>query len=37
VIGGLLFATGATLFFVPAVFAIVHGWHGKDTSPAASA
>ncbi|HXA76402.1 MAG TPA: efflux RND transporter permease subunit [Candidatus Acidoferrales bacterium] len=37
VIGGLLFATGATLFFVPAVFAIVHGWHEKDTSPAASA
>jgi multidrug efflux pump subunit AcrB len=25
VIGGLLFATVATLFFVPAVFAIVHG------------
>jgi len=37
VIGGLLFATGATLFFVPAVFAIVHGWHEKDASPAASA
>ena len=31
VIGGLLFATVATLFFVPVVFAIVHGWHrGKD-------
>ncbi len=25
VIGGLLFATGATLFFVPAVFCLVHG------------
>jgi CzcA family heavy metal efflux pump len=33
VIGGLLFATGATLFFVPTVFAIVHGWHrGQGTS-----
>ncbi|HEY1676895.1 MAG TPA: efflux RND transporter permease subunit [Candidatus Sulfotelmatobacter sp.] len=26
VIGGLLFATIATLFFVPSVFAIFHGW-----------
>ena len=26
VIGGLLFATVATLFFVPSVFAMVHGW-----------
>jgi multidrug efflux pump subunit AcrB len=25
VIGGLLFATVATLFFVPSVFAIIHG------------
>jgi multidrug efflux pump subunit AcrB len=25
VIGGLLFATFATLFFVPCVFAIIHG------------
>ena len=25
VIGGLLFATAATLFFVPSVFAIIHG------------
>ena len=25
VIGGLLFATMATLFFVPAVFTIIHG------------
>jgi CzcA family heavy metal efflux pump len=29
VIGGLLFATVATLFFVPAVFAIVHGHREK--------
>jgi multidrug efflux pump subunit AcrB len=26
VIGGLLFATLATLFFVPCVFSIIHGW-----------
>ena len=26
VIGGLLLATAATLFFVPAFFSIVHGW-----------
>jgi multidrug efflux pump subunit AcrB len=26
VIGGLLFATVATLFFVPSIFAIFHGW-----------
>jgi multidrug efflux pump subunit AcrB len=25
VIGGLIFATGATLFFVPAVFCMIHG------------
>jgi Cu/Ag efflux pump CusA len=25
VIGGLVFATGATLFFVPVVFSLVHG------------
>jgi multidrug efflux pump subunit AcrB len=25
VIGGLIFATGATLFFVPVVFSLVHG------------
>jgi multidrug efflux pump subunit AcrB len=36
VIGGLLVATGATLFFVPVFFSVVHGWlegrkraHGK--------
>jgi Cu/Ag efflux pump CusA len=26
VIGGLLLATVATLFFVPAFFSVVHGW-----------
>jgi len=26
VIGGLIFATVATLFFVPSVFTIIHGW-----------
>jgi CzcA family heavy metal efflux pump len=29
VIGGLLFATIATLFFVPVVFSLVHGWLAK--------
>jgi multidrug efflux pump subunit AcrB len=29
VIGGLLFATVATLFFVPVFFCVVHGWLGK--------
>jgi multidrug efflux pump subunit AcrB len=29
VIGGLLFATFATLFFVPCVFSVIHGWLGK--------
>jgi multidrug efflux pump subunit AcrB len=29
VIGGLLFATFATLFFVPCVFSIIHGFLGK--------
>jgi multidrug efflux pump subunit AcrB len=29
VIGGLLLATVATLIFVPAVFALLHGWSGK--------
>jgi multidrug efflux pump subunit AcrB len=32
VIGGLLFATVATLFFVPVVFSILHGWRQKSTS-----
>jgi multidrug efflux pump subunit AcrB len=42
VIGGLLFATFATLFFVPCVFAIIHGRlerrrvHGVTPQPAAS-
>jgi multidrug efflux pump subunit AcrB len=31
VIGGLLLATVATLFFVPAFFSIVHGWLQKKT------
>jgi Cu/Ag efflux pump CusA len=29
VIGGLLLATVATLFFVPAFFSVVHGWIEK--------
>ncbi len=34
VIGGLLLATVATLFFVPAFFSLVHGWlEGRRTSP----
>jgi CzcA family heavy metal efflux pump len=36
VIGGLLFATVATLFFVPVVFSIVHGWHQKESPAKAS-
>jgi Cu/Ag efflux pump CusA len=34
VIGGLLLATVATLFFVPAAFSIVHGWleHRRRTA-----
>jgi multidrug efflux pump subunit AcrB len=42
VIGGLLFATFATLFFVPCVFSIIHGrrerrrMHGATPVPAAS-
>jgi multidrug efflux pump subunit AcrB len=34
VIGGLLFATVATLFFVPVVFSILHGWGQKDATAA---
>jgi multidrug efflux pump subunit AcrB len=30
VIGGLSFATVATLFFVPVVFSIVHGWRERN-------
>ncbi|HET6219840.1 MAG TPA: efflux RND transporter permease subunit [Acidobacteriaceae bacterium] len=29
VIGGLLFATTATLFFVPTFFSVIHGWLGR--------
>jgi CzcA family heavy metal efflux pump len=38
VIGGLLFATFATLFFVPCVFSLIHGWldkrkaHGREAT-----
>ena len=31
VIGGLMFATVATLFFVPAVFSVLHGFRGRST------
>jgi multidrug efflux pump subunit AcrB len=37
VIGGLLFATVATLFFVPVFFSVVHGWRRKSASPLAEA
>ena len=37
VIGGLLFATFATLFFVPCVFSIIHGWLERRRHRAASA
>ncbi|HVJ55654.1 MAG TPA: efflux RND transporter permease subunit [Aliidongia sp.] len=36
VIGGLLFATIATLFFVPVVFSIVHGRAGQDAKSSRS-
>jgi multidrug efflux pump subunit AcrB len=36
VIGGLLLATVATLFFVPVVFSIVHGRHENDQRSSAS-
>jgi len=36
VIGGLLFATFATLFFVPTLFSVVHGRVGKNTNAAAT-
>jgi len=35
VIGGLLFATVATLFFVPVVFAIIHNRAEQPESPEA--
>jgi multidrug efflux pump subunit AcrB len=36
VIGGLVFATVATLFFVPTVFAIIHGRSGTPRAPSPS-
>ena len=33
VIGGLIFATTATLMFVPVVFSMVHGKHGAKAAP----
>jgi multidrug efflux pump subunit AcrB len=33
VIGGLIFATVATLVFVPVLFSIVHAKHGRKTAP----
>ncbi|HEV7490389.1 MAG TPA: efflux RND transporter permease subunit, partial [Rhodanobacteraceae bacterium] len=33
VIGGLVFATIATLIFVPVVFSIVHRRHGEKAAP----
>jgi multidrug efflux pump subunit AcrB len=36
VIGGLSFATFATLFFVPVVFSLIHGAREKKQQPAAS-
>ena len=32
VIGGLLFATVSTLFFVPTFFSLLHGWRHKAAS-----
>jgi Cu/Ag efflux pump CusA len=37
VIGGLIFATIATLMFVPVVFSIVHRHHGRRKTAAAAA
>lgn len=36
VIGGLIFATFATLFFVPCVFSMIHGRRGHRPAPGAS-
>ena len=33
VIGGLLFATVSTLFFVPTFFNVLHGWLGRRRRP----
>ena len=35
VIGGLVFATAATLFFVPTFFSVIHGWLGARRKEAA--
>ena len=32
VIGGLVFATGATLLFVPVVFSVIHGRRGTTAT-----
>jgi multidrug efflux pump subunit AcrB len=37
VIGGLLFATAATLFFVPTFFSVIHSWLGRRNKDAAGA
>jgi len=37
VIGGLVFATIATLIFVPVVFSVVHRHHGKAVAAPAAA
>ena len=34
VIGGLIFATVATLIFVPVVFSVIHRHHAKTVTPA---
>jgi multidrug efflux pump subunit AcrB len=36
VIGGLLFATVATLFFVPVFFSFVHSWRQSKSQDAAA-
>jgi multidrug efflux pump subunit AcrB len=36
VIGGLIFATVSTLFFVPVVFSIIHRHYGQKPAPGAS-
>jgi hypothetical protein len=36
VIGGLIFATISTLFFVPVMFSIAHRHHGPKPAPEAN-
>jgi multidrug efflux pump subunit AcrB len=36
VIGGLIFATVSTLFFVPVVFSLIHRHYGRETAPEAN-